>query len=89
MTLDDVRAARAELADALSEAHLANRGVPAGMEDLVRTHARMSREAGMLIEDVIRDVKALIREHAGMDELIFTPKIVGWTVAGYFKGSNL
>jgi hypothetical protein len=87
VTLHDVQAARAELAEALRAAHLARRGAPAALEELTRVHARLSREAGADIAEVIRDVKALVYEATGADELLFTGKIVGWTVAGYFLGT--
>ena len=58
------------------------------MEELVRTYARLHRESGTKIEQVILDVKALVRDATGNDEFLFTPRIVGWTVAGYFNGSK-
>jgi hypothetical protein len=53
----------------------------------VRAYGRSRREAGHSIGRVLIEVKRLVREHAAADETVFTPKIVGWTVAGFFEGS--
>ena len=29
----------------------------------------------------------MVRQLTGDDELVFMPKVVGWTVAGYFAGT--
>ncbi|MFL5607420.1 MAG: hypothetical protein ACJ8AD_13305 [Gemmatimonadaceae bacterium] len=84
---DDVpSAARARLLTALSAAREARRGVPDTLEPEVRTFARLSREHGLSVAEVLIEVKALIRAHVGADEPLFTPKVVGWAVAGYFAG---
>jgi hypothetical protein len=31
------------------------------------------------------EVKDLVRVHTGQDDPIFTPRVVGWTVAGFFQ----
>jgi hypothetical protein len=79
---------RAQLVAALQKAHAARSGPTPELEMLARAHARAWREAGTSIEHVLIDVKALVREHTGRDEPIFTPKVVGWTVAGYFAGTS-
>jgi hypothetical protein len=79
---------RVQFIAALREAHAAGRGPTPGLEKAARTHAHARREAGTNIEHVLIDVKALVREHTGRDEPIFTPKVVGWTVAGYFAGTS-
>jgi hypothetical protein len=81
-------ALKAQLIDALQHARTARRGPAPELETLVRSYARAWREAGKDIEHVLIDVKALVREHTGTDEPIFTPKVVGWTVAGYFAGTS-
>lgn len=53
----------------------------------MRAYGRSRREAGHSIGRVLIEVKRLVREHAAADETVFTPKIVGWTVAGFFEGS--
>jgi hypothetical protein len=84
---DDVpSAARARLLTALGAARDARRGVPDTLEQEVRTFARMSREHGLSISELLIEVKELIRAHVGADEPLFTPKVVGWAVAGYFAG---
>jgi dephospho-CoA kinase len=75
---------RERLMDALRAARQARRGVPAALEPLVRAWAREQRESGAEVGRVLVDVKAMVRELMGDDELVFTPKVVGWTVAGYF-----
>jgi hypothetical protein len=85
---DDVpTAARARLLAALGAARDARRGVPETLEPEVRTFARLSREHGLSISEMLIEVKALVRAHVGVDEPLFTPKVVGWAVAGYFAGT--
>jgi hypothetical protein len=87
--MDDVpSAARARLLTALSAARDAGRGVPETLEQEVRTFAQLSREHGLSISELLIEVKALIRAHVGTDEPLFTPKVVGWAVAGYFNGMS-
>lgn len=45
--------------------------------------------AGTPIERVLVEVKALVTEGALEDAPIFIPRIVGWTVAGYFDRTEL
>jgi hypothetical protein len=85
---DAVSAARAALVAALQTAHSARRGVPHSLEFPVRAFARASREAGIDVAEVLIEVKALVRRQVAADEPIFTPKVVGWTVAGYFAGTG-
>ena len=79
---------RAALAASLGEAARGARGLPSTMEPAVRAWARARRLRGDPVERVIVDMKALLREHAASDELVFLPKLVGWTVAGYFAGAS-
>jgi hypothetical protein len=46
------------------------------------------RTAGSGIGQVLVQVKDLVRAHSGYDEPIVTPKVVGWTVAGFFYGTS-
>jgi hypothetical protein len=87
MSDDAPSAARARLLTALSAARDARRGVPETLEQEVRRFAQLSREHGLSISELLIDVKALVRAHVGADEPLFTPKVVGWAVAGYFAGS--
>jgi hypothetical protein len=83
-----VQVLTAQLIEALRAAHVARRGLPGGLESLVRTYARAQREAGTTIGALLVEVKALVRDNTGRDEPVFTPKIVGWTVAGFFEGTG-
>lgn len=87
MKVEDVDVRRTEVIEALRSAHAARRGVTASVEPIVRAYAKTMRQAGVSIGQVLVDVKGLVREHTGNDEPIFTPKIVGWTVAGFFAGT--
>lgn len=80
-------ALRASLIAAIREASHSPRGVPASLEDDAREFARAQRVAGVAVEKVIIDVKAIVRSEAGELALLFLPRIVGWTVAGYFAGT--
>jgi hypothetical protein len=62
--------------------------VPLTLEEDVRTFARLSREAGRSIAELLIEVKEIVRTQTGADEPLFTPKIVGWAVAGYFSGTK-
>lgn len=88
MEVDSPGPQRGRLADALIAARAARRGVPVSLESVVRAHAQERREAGTGIGAVLVDVKALVLELMGDDELVFMPKVVGWTVAGYFAGTG-
>jgi hypothetical protein len=72
----------------LEAAGKAGRGVTTELEGAVREHARARREAGEPISRVLIDLKTLVRAYIGRDEAIFTPKVVGWAVAGYFAGTS-
>jgi hypothetical protein len=86
---DDVpSAARARLLTALHAARDARRGVPDTLEVDVRAFARLSREHGLSVSELLIEVKELVRVHVGVDEPLFTPKVVGWAVAGYFAGAT-
>jgi hypothetical protein len=77
----------ARLSDALRAAHATRRGVPAELQDFVRAHARDFRLAGGDIGTLLVAVKLVVRETTGVEEPIFTPKVVGWTIAGFFDGT--
>jgi hypothetical protein len=85
---DELDALTARVAEALSEAHRARLGVPSSLESLVRAYARAHQDAGSNIGAVLIEVKSLVREHADIDAPVFMPKIVGWTVAGFFAATK-
>jgi len=62
--------------------------VPPALEAPVRAYARAQREIGIAIERVLVDVKALVSERMLADTPVFIPRVVGWTVAGYFDGAT-
>jgi hypothetical protein len=80
-------AARLELRRALAAAspHVAN--AASTLEAPARAYARTQREAGVRIEEVLRDVKHMLVEETGINEPILKPKVIGWTVAGYYAGT--
>lgn len=82
-------ALRAQLIARLDEAYRARRGVPASLEPHARAYAHAHRVAGTPIERVLVDMKALVAERALEDAHLFIPRIVGWTVAGYFDRTEL
>lgn len=88
LSQNEVNTRTAQLADSLRLAHAARRGVPPDMEATVRAYARAQREAGADIGRVLVEVKALVRANTGSDEPIFTPRIIGWTVASFFHGTS-
>ena len=83
-----VQVTEVQLAEALRLASEARRGLPAALEETVRAFARARRLGGRTVGETLVEVKALVTSNAGRDELVFMPKVVGWTVAGYFEGSN-
>lgn len=87
MSVPEVAATRADFIEALRAAYAARRGVTSQVEVAVRAYARAMREAGENVGQVLVHVKDLVRAHTGYDEPIFTPKVVGWTVAGFFEGT--
>ena len=87
MTAQSPDLLRAALTAALGDAGRGARGLPATIEPMVRAWARARRLGGDPIERVIVDLKAIVREQASSDDLVFLPRLVGWTVAGYFAGS--
>jgi hypothetical protein len=78
----------AQLVEALRLAHAARRGVPLGMETLVRAHARAQRTSGANVGRMLVELKELVRANTGDDEPLFTPRVVGWAVAGFFEGTG-
>jgi hypothetical protein len=88
VSISDVDAQRAAFVEALRSACAARRGVTDSMEPAARAYARAMREAGVTIGAALVDVKDLVRAHAGHDEPIFTPKVVGWVIAGFFAGTS-
>ena len=85
---DELEVLTARLGEALASAQRARLGLPSDLESLVRTYARAHRDAGSNVGAVLIEVKALVRDHAGFDAPIFTPKVVGWTVAGFYAGTT-
>lgn len=83
-----VAAQRAAYVESLEAAHAARRGATPAVEAAVRAYARTLREAGVAVGAALVEVKSLVRAHTGLDEPIFMPKVVGWTVAGYFDGTS-
>jgi hypothetical protein len=77
-----------QLAQALRLAHQARRGLLPDLEETVRAFARGKRLSGRSVGETLIEVKALVTAHTGLDELVYMPKVVGWTVAGFFEGSN-
>ncbi len=88
LRLDGVGELSARLAVALADAHRARLGLPSDLEALVRLYAHAHREAGSNIGAVLIEVKALVRDFSDIDAPVVMPKVVGWTVAGYFAGTN-
>lgn len=88
MTVPDVGATRAAFIEALRSAHAARRGLTPEVQATVRAYARAMRVAGENVGQALVQVKDLVRAHTGYDEPIFTPKVVGWTVAGFFEGTS-
>ena len=80
-------ALRARLVASLKEAYQARRGVPAALEAQVREYAHAQHAAGVRIEQVLVEIKAMIVETVLDDAAVFTPRVVGWTVAGYYDRS--
>ena len=76
---------RARLVASLKEAYQARRGVPPSLEAEVREYAHAQRVAGALIEQVLVEVKAIVAETVLDDAPVFTPRVVGWTVAGFYN----
>ena len=85
---DELEAATSRVTQALAQAHRARSGLPAEMQALVRAYAHAHRVAGSDFSAVLVEVKSLVQDHSGSDEIVFMTKIVGWTVAGYFAGTG-
>ena len=83
-----VEALSSQLAEALRAAHAAGLGVPPDLQPVVRDFAKAWRVAGGEIGALLVEAKRLVREYTGTHEPVFTPKIVGWTIAGYFDGTT-
>jgi hypothetical protein len=79
---------RSGLAGALRDAFDRRLGVPPSLEPVVREFSRARRLEGVAIEKVLIEVKQLIREETGDHAPLFTPRVVGWAVAGYFAGTG-
>jgi hypothetical protein len=76
---------RARLVASLQEAYRARRGVPPTLEAHVREYAHAQHEAGARIEQVLVEIKAIVAETVLEDASVFTPRVVGWTVAGFYS----
>jgi len=79
---------RAQLIEALVEAHRVRRGVPPALESLVRTFARAEREAGVPVERVLVDLKRLIAETVHGEADLFAKRLVEWAVAGDYHATS-
>jgi hypothetical protein len=84
----DVGAARAAFIDALRSAYTIRRGATPQVEATARAYGHAMRVTGENIGQALVQVKDLVRAHSGYDEPIVTPKVVGWTVAGFFEGTS-
>lgn len=87
VNVSDVGTTRAAFIDALRSAYAVRRGVTPQLETATRIYARAMRLAGEDIGRTLVQVKDLVRAHSGYDEPIVMPKVVGWTVAGFFEGT--
>jgi hypothetical protein len=88
LTVADAAAARAAFIEALRSAYTVRRGATPQVEATARAYGRAMRVAGENIGKALVLVKDLVRAHSGYDEPIVTPKVVGWTVAGFFEGTS-
>lgn len=79
---------RDSLVQGLRDAYRAGVGIPASLETRTRAFARAQREAGVAVEKVIIEIKALVRAETNDRDLLYIPRLVGWTVAGYFAGTS-
>lgn len=88
--MSDVSAAALRLAliNALREAYRNGLGAPRTLETHVRDYARAMRLAGVPVEKVIIEVKAMVNAETLDHEPVFRPRVVGWSVAGYFAGTS-
>lgn len=77
---------REDLIQALQVAGAARRGVPTELQPIARAFAKAERLRGESVARVLITVKELIDTHVGPDALVFRPKVVGWTIAGYYDG---
>ncbi len=75
------------LSEALRAAYATGLGVPPGLEPIVREFAKAWREAGGGVEGLLVEAKRLVRDATASHEPVFTPKVVGWSIAGFFDGS--
>ena len=48
----------------------------------------MRRSARSRMPTLLTDVKKMIRERTGRHELVLTPRVVGWAVAGFYEGMS-
>jgi len=88
MSTDSPTSARTQLVAALGEAHRVRLGVPASLEPLVRAYARVELDAGMPMERVLVELKALLAETVHGDADLFAKRVVGWAVAGYYRSPH-
>lgn len=88
MPTDSTDVLRLRFLSALAVAHSAGRGNPRPIEESVRAYARSQRENGVGITSLLIEVKRLIQEQAGKDAPVFTPRVVGWAVAGFYAGTS-
>lgn len=88
MSSSELEAKRAGFIDALRSAYAVRQGATPDVEAATRAYARAMRIADVGIGQALVQVKDLVRAHTGYDEPIFTPKVVGWAVAGFFEGAK-
>ena len=81
-------AARTALLNAMATIPETGRYDPASLEQPVRAYARAQREAGIGIVALLTDVKRMLKERTGRNEPVLTPRVIGWTVAGYYAGTT-
>jgi hypothetical protein len=81
-------AARLALLNAISAIPEIGRLDPTPLEAPIRAYAKAQREAGIGIVPLLTDVKKMIRERTGRHEIVLTPRVVGWAVAGFYDGTS-
>jgi hypothetical protein len=84
----EVDTRRSAFIESLRTAYVDRRGPTPSVEVTARAFAYAMREDGVPIGRALVEVKDLIRAHTAQDEPLFTPKVVGWTVAGFFAGTS-
>jgi hypothetical protein len=81
-------AARTALLNAIATIPEIGRLDPGLLEAPVRAYAKAQREAGIGIVALLTDVKRMLKERAGRNEPVLTPRVIGWAVAGYYAGTS-